>query len=237
MVFKKGGYYRMEAKEKLSVKEWFEHIWYYYKWLIILGGLVVIFLVIAFFQLILKPDADVHIMYIGKGSISVKGVNDLTKTVESLIDDYNNDGKKVCDYIDLAALAEEESGEVFNADFNAAAIARFEVEIRSGDSVIFLMNEYYFKEAMEIGVLAKLSDVLDSTAMPEKTYNEYGVYLKDLDLYKAPGFNSLPANTILCIRRSPENDTIKYNRTMEVYTANKLCFQKLITYKADSPSS
>lgn len=226
----------MEAKGKLSFKEWVEHIWYYYKWLIILGGLVVIFLIVAFFQLLLKPEPDVHILYIGKGSISVTGVNELTNTVESLIDDYNNDGEKVCDYIDLTALAEEESGEVFNLDINNAAITRFEVEIRTGDSVIFLMNEFYFKEAMKLGVLAKLSDVLDSTAMPEKTYNEYGVYLKDLDLYKAPGFDSLPANTILCIRRSPENDDIKYQRTMEVYTANKLCFQKLITYKADSQS-
>ncbi len=224
----------MEAKEKLSFKEWCEHIWYYYKWLIVLGDLVVIFLIAAFFQLMFKPEPDVHILYIGKGSISVNGVEVLTDTVENMIDDYNKDGEKVCDYVDITALAKEESGEVFNADVNAAALTRFEVEIRSGDSVIYLLSEYYFKRAMDLGVLAKLSDVLDSSAMPEKTYNEYGVYLQDLELYKAPGFNYLPGNTIVCIRHSPENDELKYGRTIETYTANKLCFQKLITYKADS---
>jgi hypothetical protein len=222
----------MEAKEKLSFKEWCEHAWYYYKWLIIFGGLVVIFLVSAFIQMLIKPEPDVHILYTGKATASVKGVSELTKTVENLIEDYNNDGKKKCDYIDITALSEEESGVVFNADINAAAIKRFETEIRAGDSIIFLLNEYYFKEALDLGVLAKLSDVLDSTAMPQTTYNEYGVYLKDLDLYKAPGFNQLPGNTVVCIRRSPENDELKYQRTIEAYTANKLCFQKLITYKA-----
>lgn len=226
----------MEAKNKLSFKEWCEHIWYYYKWLIILGGLVVIFLLSAFIQLIFKAEPDVHILYVGKGSISVNGVNELTNFVESMIDDYNDDGKKICDYVDITALAAEESGQVFNADVNAAAITRFELEMRSGDSVIYLLSEYYFKEAKDLGVLAKLSDVLDSSAMPAKTYDEYGVYLQDLELYQAPGFKYLPGNTIVCIRRSPGKDEIKYNRTIETYTANKLCFQKLITYRADSES-
>lgn len=222
----------MKTKEKLSFREWCGNIWYYYKWLIILGGIVVLFLIIAFVQMLTSNEPDVTLLYTGKSTVTVKGSEELKNTVDGMIEDYNKDGTKTIDFLELTAHSAETSGVVFNADTNATVLRRFQSEIASGDSVIYLMEQYYYNKLLELDILAKLSDVLYEKDIPEQAIDEYGVYIKDLEIYNAPGFNMFPPDTILCIRRSPEKDDIKYGRSVEVYTANKLCFQKIINYKS-----
>lgn len=227
----------MENQEKLSFKEWCENVWYHYKWPIVLLGFIVIFLIGGLIQSITRHDPDVSFMYIGNGAITADGTNELEATVENIMEDYNGDDVKSVDYLELTALTDEVSGIVYNADENAKVLQRFVVEVAAGDSTIYLVDDYYYnmllgKETLDVCVLAKLSDVLDDADMPETTVDEYGVYIKDLAIYQTEGFKQLPESTILCIRRSPEQDDIKYSRSIEVYNNNKKCFRKLITYKA-----
>lgn len=91
---------------------------------------------------------------------------------------------------------------------------------RPGNSIIYLVNEAYYERLKEFGVLSKLSDVLPASAIPSETVDEYGVYLRELELHFAEGFRRLPGNLIVCLRRSPEEDTITYGRTMEYWRAN-----------------
>lgn len=224
---------KSESTEKLSFREWCEHVWYYNKWMIILGGCVVLFFVIGFIQILTRNEGDVSLLYTGKSTITVKGTTALKETVISLIDDYNDDGVIAVDYLELTAMTTRDtSGVVFDADTNNTVLKRFESEIRVGDSVIYLLDEYYFNHVVDIGIVEKLSDVLLEQEMPDDMVNEYGVYIKDLNIHSAPGFNQLPGNTVLCIRRSPQKDEIGYGRNIEVYTANKLLFKKLITYNS-----
>jgi hypothetical protein len=162
-------------------------------------------------------------MYLGTAAITADGTNELENTVNGLIDDYNNDGEKNVDYLELTAAS---------GDTTEALMQRFQAEVAAGDSVIYLIDENYYKELLELGVLSKLSDVLDDSDMPATTIDEYGVYVKELAISGTAGFDELPDSTILCIRRSPEQDEIKYNKKIDVYNANKQCFIKLITYKA-----
>lgn len=227
----------MEKQEKLSLKEWCENIWYHYKWPIVLLGLIIIFLIGGVVQVLTRHDPDVSFMYIGRGAITADGTNELEANVKELIDDYNEDDQKNVDYLELTALTDEVNSVVYNADDNAKVLQRFIVEVTAGDSVIYLVDDYYYnillgKDTLDVCVLAKLSDVLDDADMPETTLDEYGVYLKDLAIYQTEGFNQLPESTILCIRRSPEQDEITYGRSIDVYNNNKKCFRKLITYEA-----
>ena len=52
-----------EKKEKLSFREWCEHVWYYYKWQILILGLIAVFIIIATVQLFKKTDPDGAPMY------------------------------------------------------------------------------------------------------------------------------------------------------------------------------
>lgn len=242
----------MEAKEKLSFSEWREHIWYYYKWLILLGTPVAIFLIIAIVQIFTKTQPDVYMMYTGKATVTVKGNNQIKEFLYGLIDDYNKDGKKNIQYMELTGYATEYehpfehsvltsdgaydtsiqySTVVLDADRDSQLMASFQTEISSGDSIIYMVDKFYYNKLKELGVLAPLSDVLYEQDIPEKTLDGYGIWLKDLDIYKTAAFKQLPENTVLCIRRSPDQDQLKYNRTVEKYSASKQCFIKMIQYK------
>lgn len=70
-----------------------------------------------------------------------------------------------------------------------------------------------------------------ASAIPSETVDEYGVYLRELELHFAEGFRRLPGNLIVCLRRSPEEDTITYGRTMEYWRANQLFFRNMFEYK------
>ena len=43
-----------EQDRKLTFREWLEHIWYYYKWQILILGLIAVFVIIATVQLFTK---------------------------------------------------------------------------------------------------------------------------------------------------------------------------------------
>ena len=135
--------------------------------------------------------------------------------------DYNDDGEKSVNYLELTV---SENGETTNAQYNSdlTALQRFNTEVASGNSIIYLVNEAYYERLKEFDVLAKLTDVLPASAIPAETVDEYGVYLRELEIHFAAGFSRLPGSWSLCIRRSPEQDDITYGRTMEYWRGNQL---------------
>lgn len=228
----------MEQKQKITFKDRVSNIWYYYKWMIIIVGVLVLALIIATVQLIDQKDNDIDMLYIGAGVLSVSDNGKLKDFVADYVNDINGDGTKQVGLLELTATTDNVSridGESVTIDYdtNKSVLQRFETEVRAGDALIYLCDDYYYERLKSTGVLAPLSSVLESYEMPERTYDEYGVYLKDLGLSLAPGFSSLPDTTIVCLRRSPENDDIKYGRTFEEWTAHKLLFAKLMTYRRD----
>lgn len=65
-----------EQDRKLTFREWLEHIWYYYKWQILILGLIAVFVIIATVQLFTKSDPDVGIMVVGKTTLTAEGTAD-----------------------------------------------------------------------------------------------------------------------------------------------------------------
>jgi len=57
----------LEKKEKQTFREWAENIWYYYKWLVLFIGLMIVFAVICIVQLAQKDEPDVDVMFVGPG--------------------------------------------------------------------------------------------------------------------------------------------------------------------------
>ncbi len=229
----------MEQKQKYTFKDWLSNIWYYYKWMIIIIGVLVFALIIAAVQLFQQKDNDIDMLYIGAGVLSVSDNGKLKDFVAQNTTDVNGDGTVQVGLLELTAATDNVSridGESITIDYdtNKSVLQRFETEVRAGDALIYLCDDYYYERLKSTGVLAELSSVLQPAEMPERVYDECGVYLKDLGLSLAPGFASLPDTTIVCLRRSPENDEIKYGRTFEEWTAHKLLFVKLMTYKRDA---
>ena len=108
-----------EQDRKLTFREWLEHIWYYYKWQILILGLIAVFVIIATVQLFTKSDPDVGIMVVGKTTLTAEGTADFKEVCYSLMSDYNDDGEKSVNYLELTV---SENGESANTQWNSACL-------------------------------------------------------------------------------------------------------------------
>ncbi len=225
----------MEKQEKMSLGEWFENIWYHYKWLIIFGVVLVAFILISFSQFLATKDPDVNIMHVGPMYISSDVAATIEDTVGKLSDDYNDDGEIKVEILDITVnkFGNEDAGiDPVNYDQNNKGMQRFQTEIRAGDTVIYALDKQFFDVCVEEGLLTPLTDVIDDAYMPENVIDGYGVYISDLKAYELDGLSKIPETAILCLRRSPDKDEIKYGRTMEVWEGNRNTFVNIIKYGA-----
>lgn len=227
----------MENNEKMSFGEWLENLWYHYKWLIIFGTMLVAFLVISIGQMAATKDPDVNFLHVGPMYISPSAADSIESTMTQFTGDVNGDGKVKTDLLDITVnkLQTDESTMV-NYDDQNKALQRFQTEIRAGDAVIYLLDKEYFDICVEEGLLTPLKEVLDDADIPENNVDGYGVYVSELDAFELSGLSSVPKTAILCLRRSPDKDPIKYGRTMEVWTGNRDAFVKLVKYTAQEES-
>ena len=250
----------MEEKRKSEARLWIEHLWWSHKWMIISIALIIALVIFAVVSCSRNDEPDVNILYVGPLKLSVSVQDLLQGSLQDMIPDTNGDGEKLLSVQSIAAetryekfpiLGEDDyvsdgeviladpSGEVeysqiiVNADLDSDTREQFNMAVTIGDSVIYFMEEYYFDLAMAMKVIAPLDTVLDPENMPENPRDEYSVYLKDLDISSLPGFDTMPEDIIVCIRRFPNSEAgeLLYGRTREQYDANVELFNKLFAYK------
>ncbi len=224
---------------KMTPMEWAEHIWYHYKWVLIIGACVVVFLLITVTQFFTNKSPDVSIMHVGPMYITPTAHDEMADTLATFSKDYNDDGEIKTDILDITVnkFTNEDESFTVNFDQNNESLRRFQVEIRSGDSVIYLLDEYYFDICIDEGLLTPLNQIIDDAYMPENVISGYGVKLSQLDVYSLPGLRTVPEGAVLCIRTSPEYDEsigrLTYSRSMEAWENNLLTFKKLIEYRKE----
>lgn len=194
--------------EKMTFRQKIENLWYHNKVAIIVVPIFLAFVIIATVQLLTKDEPDANFLYMGPARVAFQGENFLQESIATVMkEDYNNDGKKYIDYIELTALDADENFDDDSGDFSTGYTSNdvkktvgesFAAQIIAGDSMIYLLDEEYYQVAEDTGVLMPLSEALGYT--PDFAINEYAVYLSDLDIYYMPGFELLPSTTLLCIR-------------------------------------
>lgn len=222
-------------KGKLTFRQWLDNVWYHYKWAIILGTLVVIFVVVAVVQLFSNKEPDVRIMHVGPMFISQAASDSIQETLAPMSGDYNDDGEINVNILDITInkFSAEGSDVVYNYDQNGEGYARFQTEIRAGESIIYLLDEPYFNVCVEEGLLTPFDEIIDDADMPENVISGCGIKISDLDAYSLPGLKSVPDTAILCLRRSPEKDEISYGRTKEAWEGNCRTFVNIVKYRAE----
>ena len=192
----------------MTFRQKLENLWYHNKVAIIVVPIFVMFIVVATVQLFTKDKPDANFLYMGPAAIAFQGENHIQESISLVMkEDYNNDGKKYIDYIELTALDPEDNFDDESGDFATGYTSydvqrtvgeSFAAQIIAGDSMIYLLDEKYFNVAKDTNVLMPLSEALGYT--PDFAINEYAVYLSDLEVYYLPGFKLLPESTLICIR-------------------------------------
>ena len=63
---------------EMNFKEKVEHIWYHYKWVIIIGGIIAVFLLVGLVQFFGNKDPDVNVMHVGPMYLSPSATDKAT---------------------------------------------------------------------------------------------------------------------------------------------------------------
>ena len=222
-------------EERRTFGEWFGDLWYRYKWLLIICAFLAVFIVISLVQLLSAKNADVKMLYVGPEYLNETARERLFTSIAALAPDYDGDGEVNTDLLDIVIRRyydESDPENYVRYDKDRESDKRFQTEIRAGDAVIYVLDSIYYKKCVDEGILAKLSEVLPPESMPAETLGEYGVELGKLNARLMPGLDVLPGDLVLCIRRSPDKDDIKYGRAADYWESNRKAFENIIKYRA-----
>ena len=200
-----GGENEKESRnEKPTLRSRLESFWYFYKWHTLLGALLLFGLIISTVQFVRNVGPDAYIMYVGPSTLYVKDKDSMAAQASEYVTDHNYDNKKHVAFLDIT-VAVGENIPYTAYQTNVDANKRFIAELSAGDSVIYLLEESFFEIANEQGLLCPLDQIVDLNELPDNMYDKCAVRVGDLDFFKREGFSSVPDDTLLCIRRRPDD--------------------------------
>ena len=200
---------KQKNDEKPTFRSRLENFWYFYKWHTIIGAVVLFGVILSLFQLFKSNTPDAYMMYVGPSTLFVKNKEEMARRAEDFLDDYNNDGDKYLYLLEITvAVGDDIPYTAYQT--NVDARKRFTTEVTAGESLIYLLEESYYLELAKLDVLTPLAEVIDLDLIPDNTYDEYAVRVSELDFFRQDGYSSIPDDTLLCFRHSPEKDSLSY---------------------------
>ena len=200
-----------------------ENFWYYYKGIIIVGGIFLAFFVISAVQFSSKLDSDATILYVGKNALSRAEFDSFSASASQLMkEDYNGDGEKKIGYIEITVVPDEQ-----NKTLHLDSLERYRNEVFGGDGLIYMLDHDYYYELLDQNLIVPLSEILDT--VPENAYDENAFLLSSLDAHKLPGFSSFPTDTFFCLRY-PLKIGIGAEESQDRFEIAKQIFKDIVSY-------
>lgn len=222
-----------QSIKNLTFPQKIEHIWFYYKWFILFGLVVVIFAFVCLAQCAGKNDPDVTVMYAGPEIVSNQYIDYVDSAFSSLMEeDYNGDGIKTVEFIRISLATDQnnaalaETMQAVGGDDTQQMI--FYNQNASGTAVVYLIDEAIYPSMKEF--LTPLDEILDE--IPEYAVDEYGIRLSDLPCYKSTDLKYLPSNAILCLRSKTKLRVLNPFDD-DYYAANAAYFRSLVAYEIE----
>jgi hypothetical protein len=217
---------------------WTEYIAEYYKWPIIIVGVIVIGIFVGISQLAATANPDLSMMYVGPFYMNPTEKEHLGESIAQLsgdlAGDYNQDGDFRFDFLDLTVSHVKDSeGIEYTYDDQNTTYTRFQTELRAGDTLLYFLEPYFYRQALAEGILTPLSELgID----PSLSLDGYGIPMGNLDCYELPGFAKMPAEAVVCLRRSPASDAISYGRSVEEWEYHRDLLVAMAAYKSKTVS-
>lgn len=216
---------------------WASYIAEYYKWPILIGLIIAVGLVIGISQLNRSSNPDLCCMYVGPYYLSPAEQDRMKEALAALDEkaglDFNNDGEFRFDFLDITVThLQDADGKKYTYDDQNTAYTRFQTEIRAGDTSLYFLEPYYYRQILAEGILYPLSELGVDESL---SFDGYGIYLGELECYELAGLSRMPAETVVCLRRSPADDAIDYGRTVENWEHHREVLQLMLQYRSETP--
>lgn len=222
--------------------KWLENYWYHYKWHTLIVLFFTVFISIMGVQMCSREEHDIHIIYAGPTIISEEKRAHIVDAFQQIMpEDYDGDGVKKVDFMDLILMNSDELTEAYKNGvsqyfLNEATVEQAQetmsVQAMAGDYVIFLIDADWYSALHKAGAFQPFEQLSSfGIELPEnaRKYDDCAYYLNSLDFGKFfTCFDGFPDDTLFCIRRmstatitTERNEEIKtmYDRHLDYYNA------------------
>ncbi len=222
-----------------KIKNWFNNYWYYYKWPVIVLSVFAAIITVCVVQCAKKEEHDVTVQYTGPHIFSIGEKEALADAFEQLMDDYNGDGKKLADIMDLTAFTDEQIRDALGeappeeslikyAPYTVKNVEKSFNNSIQGEGYILLVDGYWYDILVKNGALVSLSEVFGEK--PKNAIDDHSVALGDLDFYKyfSDSVGKLPSDTYVCFKVLP---ITAHKGASKTYSDSLKLFKALIEFE------
>ncbi len=226
------------------------NFWYHNKVWIIIAAAFVFMITIAVTQYAKQSNPDVYLLYGGPEHITANEAKAFSSLVQDMMDDYNGDGKKLCQINEFVFMTPEQVDEittnpdengndvVVNLNTNLETYNRYSNEIFGGESIICILGEAQYDEVKTAGGFLPLAELFET--LPDGAIDEYGVRLSETKLYAYyPAARIFPDDAIIAIRKLSTMSSITGKKKAEaLHGYAKDLFVKLLSFEfpTDTPT-
>ncbi len=220
---------------------WLDNFWYHYKWHTLISLFLVFTLTVCIFQMCDRTKYDTYILYSGNHTFERTGKNgDFPEydksitTLEGFTLDYDKSGEVNISFRTLYTPTDDELRE--NGKDSAYALAYsdrqdLDLILKSSDYYICFFSASVFNEFSEVGLFCDLTPLVKNPADYEfYDSGNTGILLSSLPFSSLAGFNNLPADTVVCMRKKPAINHLNEKETTKIYTRSEEILSKILAY-------
>lgn len=207
-------------------KEKLRNIWFFYKWQIIAGILILAVCGGMLVQCVSKDDADIYIYWAGPTYFSGDAQKNVCEAFEAVIPDDCGETVGLVTTVfgsDISVGSTDKEKEQYVIDYTGKqeSVSEFKNQMRLPNTVICILSPVCFDLAVKDGnTLRKLSEVFDKP-VEGTTEDGFGILLSSLPFYESNSIlKNFPLNSVLCLKSSSVfRSDGEYEKQVEAFRA------------------
>ena len=233
-----------EVMTPSTPKEKMQNFWYHYKWHSVVALVLIISLLVCSLQFCAKESYDAYVLYAGSRNIGrtakdgdVAEIATVISSLKRVSDDFDGDGQVNINFTNYYYLSADEAAEL--DDVNDSLLLTDKESLSS----VLEHSEYYlcfisaavYEQYHKVANEELFISLKDYGSKNENLvyYSDSAIYLSSTDASKLPGLSSLPADTLVCIRR-PSILAGKSKEHIKHLDNAKVMYEKIITLKINN---
>lgn len=190
-----------------SWKRKYDNFWYHYKFAVIFGIAILVFVIFCIAQCSGRKQGDANVAYIGATEISREHYENLQRALNELLgEDFNGDGDIYVEFTHFLYMTQYQietaraMGRAVDMQSMITVQTQINLEFAAGNIVIFFIDPEVYREFLgRAGLFMPLEDALGY--YPENANDVFTLRLGNLPCWEYyEGLNDFPAGTVVAVK-------------------------------------
>lgn len=222
------------------------NFWYYHKWKVIIGALILICAIVCIVQLVTKEDPDGSVVIAVPETLDGEQVEAIERAlIQFFPEDVDQNGKKYLDVYFYSVYTEEEmeSANTEETDEDGSYVTKvsrnyvteqvkqYNTFLQTGECSVVIVSEDLYAKLKSNDLVRTLESVFGKELPKGAIEDGYGVRLGDTYVYEyCSELQVLPEDSVICLLRPYLVGT---SSKKEYYKAYQQFFVNIVTFGAE----